>query len=170
LTQPVAAPAAPSTDLQISWVDPPEWKRVPPQNAMRKASYEIPPAAGDKQAAELTVFYFGPGQGGTVDQNIDRWTGQFKDLKKDAVLRTERVVNDLTQHTVEVESGTFSGTSMGPHAPQQQAKEEQGLLGAVIEAPSGLYFFKLSGPAKTVKAAKKPFFSLLDSVKAKAAK
>lgn len=168
--QPVAAPQAPAamaSDVQITWTDPPEWKRVPPKNAMRKATYEIPAATGEAEGAELSVFYFGPGQGGSVDQNIDRWTGQFQGLKKEQAQRAERVVNDLTQHTVEVVSGTFAGTSMGPHAPPQGAKEGQGLLGAVVESPSGLYFFKLSGGTKTVQAAKKPFFALLDSVKAK---
>ncbi len=153
--------------LGIEWTDPADWKRVEPKSAMRKAQFEIPAAAGDKEPAELTVFYFGPGQGGDVDANINRWIGQFQDLPKEAAQRSERAVNDLTQHIVEVESGTFAGTSMGPHAPKTDAKPEQGLLGAVIEAPTGKYFFKMSGPSKTVKAARKSFFSLLDSVKAK---
>ena len=165
--KPTAAPAPGSTDLGIEWSDPPAWKRVQPKTSMRKASYEIPAAQGDSEAGELSVFYFGPQQGGTVEQNIERWVGQFQDVPKDKVQRSERAVNDLTQHIVEVESGTYSAMVMGPHAPKTPPKEEQGLLGAVIEAPTGLYFFKLSGPAKTVKGARESFFKLLDSTKAK---
>jgi hypothetical protein len=170
--QPVKAPAQaaqPDAELGIAWTDPADWKREAPKSMMRKAQYVIPAAAGDSEAAELTVFYFGPGQGGGVEENINRWTGQFKDLKKEAIQRSERAVNDLTQHVVEVESGTYSGTSMGPHAPPTAPKESQGLLGAVVEAPTGRYFFKLSGPSKTVKAGRESFFKLLDSIKAKSA-
>jgi hypothetical protein len=165
------APANPHgnpAELGIDWTDPPEWKRVQPKSSMRKASYEIPASGNDKEPGELSVFYFGPSEGGGVEDNIKRWVGQFEGLKPDAVQRSERSVNDLTQYIVEVESGSYSGTAMGPHAPAAPKKENQGLLGAVIEAPTGRYFFKLSGPSATVKAARDPFFKLLDSIKAKA--
>jgi len=37
---------------------------------MRAAQYTV----GD---AECVVYFFGPGQGGTVEANIARWSGQF---------------------------------------------------------------------------------------------
>jgi hypothetical protein len=39
------------------------------------------------------------------------------------------------------------------------------LLGGIVSSPSGVYFFKLTGPTKTVKAARDPFLKMLDSVK-----
>ena len=36
----------------------------------------------------------------------------------------------------------------------------------VVEAPSGAYFFKMTGPAHTVAAARAAFLQLLDSVRA----
>jgi hypothetical protein len=39
------------------------------------------------------------------------------------------------------------------------------MLGAIVEAPEGNVFFKLTGPAKTVAAAEKQFEALLKSVK-----
>jgi hypothetical protein len=131
---------------------------------MRLASYQISPAAGDGPGTELAVFYFGVDQGGSVDANIGRWVGQFKDIdaKKD-VKRSERDANDLKQYIVEIEKGTFdSGMPMaGPKGPQQ----DWAMLGSIIESPLGKYFFKLTGPAKTVAANKNAFFTLLDSVK-----
>ena len=47
------------------------------------------------------------------------------------------------------------------------ASENFGLLGAVVESPSGKYFFKLTGPSKTVASAKAGFEQLLDSMKPK---
>ena len=150
--------------LAIEWKDPSEWKRVKPRSMMRKASYKVP---GDAGEAQLAVFYFGPGQGGGVDANIKRWVEQYKDAKKEDVRRSNRTANDLTQHIVEVAKGTFGGMRMGPHAPPSASKPDQGMLGAVVEAPTGKYFFKMTGPAKTVTANRDTFYTLLDSIKAK---
>lgn len=161
---PLAASSAQQDALHITWVDPPTFKRVPPSNPMRKASYVVPRAAGDAEDGELAVFYFGPGQGGGIDANVDRWVKQFADAKPSDVKRAEREANGLRQHTVELESGTFSsGMAMGGSG---KPKPNYGLLGGIVEAPSGAYFFKLTGPSNTVKQAKAEFYKLLDSVKA----
>jgi len=161
---PLPATPAPAASMQqeplhITWVDPPAFKRVPPSNPMRKASFVVPRAAGDAEDAELTVFYFGPGQGGSIDANVDRWVKQFGEVKPSDVKRADREANGLRQHTVELESGSFSG--MGGGKP----KEHFGLIGGIVETPSGAYFFKLTGPTKTVNQAKPDFYKLLDSIK-----
>jgi hypothetical protein len=157
-----ASTAAPAAD--ITWTDPPSWTRSMRPSQMRKATYQIPHAPKDKEDAELGIFYFGPGQGGTVDANVDRWVKQFSDVPVDKVKRADRSANGLVQHTVEVESGTFNaGAMMG----QAKPKANYSLLGAIIEAPSGEYFFKLTGPADTVAAARADFYRLLDSVHVK---
>ena len=169
---PSAAPLAPAAPmpapagsmqqepLHITWVDPPAFKRVPPSNPMRKASFVVPRSAGDSEDGELTVFYFGPGQGGGIDANVDRWVKQFGEVKPSDVKRADREANGLVQHTVELESGTFSG-GMGGGKP----KENFGLVGGIVESPSGAYFLKMTGPSKTVKKAKPDFYKLLDSIK-----
>src|SRR4051812_34534549 len=48
---PVTTPAAPAASaaqepLHVTWVDPPAFKRVPPSNPMRKASFIVPRADG----------------------------------------------------------------------------------------------------------------------------
>lgn len=149
--------------LGVSWEDPAGWQRVLPSNPMRKATYRIPKSPGDPEDGELAVFYFGPGQGGSVEANVQRWIGQFQGLAPDRVKRADRSAHGLRQHIVEVESGTFSsGMPGGPTQP----KNGYGLLGGIVEAPSGPYFFKLTGPERTVKATRETFLKLLDSVKA----
>jgi hypothetical protein len=39
------------------------------------------------------------------------------------------------------------------------------LVGDIVEAPSGLWFFKMTGPDATVKAAAKELDGLIDSVR-----
>jgi hypothetical protein len=40
------------------------------------------------------------------------------------------------------------------------------MLAGIVQAPSGPYFFKLTGPEKTIAAARADFVKLLDSVRA----
>lgn len=129
---------------------------------MRNATFVVPRAAGDSEDGELVVTYFGPGQGGSIDANIERWLGQFSDRTPVEGRRADRTVNGLLQHTLEIDEGTFSsGMPGGPLT----AKKGYGLLGAIVVAPTGSYFFKLTGPKATVKAAREKFYQLLDSVK-----
>src|ERR1039458_6942236 len=48
-----------------------------PSSAMRLATYFLPASAGDAERPELAVFWFGPGKGGSVDANVERWFSQF---------------------------------------------------------------------------------------------
>ena len=56
---------------------PAEWTEQTPSSSMRKAQYALPKVSGDGEDGELAVFYFGQGQGGSVEANIERWIGQI---------------------------------------------------------------------------------------------
>jgi hypothetical protein len=146
----------PLIDEKVLWEDPPEWKRLP-RSGMRYASYEIPAAKGDSRIGELNVFILS----GDVESNIQRWVAEFSKFDLKTVVRKTQTVNGMPQHIVEIPNGHFSG-GMG----DTKASDNYGLLGAIILAPSGAeYFFKLTGPAKVVKAARKPFYKMLDSMR-----
>jgi len=132
---------------------------------MRKATYTVPRAGGDEEDGELGVFYFGPGQGGAVEANVDRWIKQFPDVKLEDVKRADRTVNGLVAHTVEIDSASFNAGSMGMPQANAKPKPGYGLLGAIVETPAGPYFFKLTGPKATVAGAKAAFDKLLESVR-----
>lgn len=154
-----------ATDLAITWRDPSDWQRVAPSSPMRAAQYSVPPTAGDSEPAEVTVFFFGPQMGGGVEDNINRWTGQFKGVAPAAITRRSKTAGALTHSFVQIASGQFQGGGMmgAPSAP----KDGFGLLGVVTEAPSGKYFFKMTGPSKTVAANQAAFEQLVDSIQAK---
>src|SRR5690606_9966070 len=102
-----ATQGQPPLKVAISWTDPPEWTRLPRQSPMRAATYEVPQAEGDTEPAELAVFYFGPGQGGDIDGNVERWAKQFGKSLAD-VKRSNREVNGIKQHVVEIDKGDYS--------------------------------------------------------------
>jgi hypothetical protein len=152
---PAAAPVR-----EIAWIDPAGWQKVPTTSPMRKATYRVPSAAKDADDAEMAVFYF-KGEGGSTEANIQRWVGQFPDAKPADVKRTQRTAGGTTQTIVEVEGTYASGMPGGASTP----KHDYRLIGAVVETPVGPYFFKLTGPKKTVDEARNSFFGMLDSVK-----
>ncbi len=157
--KPAAVPSTkpkPPPVKRLEWDDPKQWKKVQ-AGGMRTASYQIPPAPGDKEIAELNVFVLG----GDIESNIQRWIDEFSGFDPKTLSRSDRVVNDMTQAVVEVPKGTFSG-GMG----ENSTSENFGLLGAIVVTPEdSKYFFKLTGPAATVKIAREPFYQLLDSVR-----
>jgi len=141
---------------EITWDDPPEWKRLP-RSGMRYASYDIPSVKGDPRGGELNVFILS----GDVEANIQRWMGEFSKFDPKTVVRTNRTVNNMKQATVEIPKGHFNG-GMG----DTKASDNYGLLGGIIEAPSGsMFFFKLTGPSPVLKAARNPFYKMLDSAR-----
>ena len=143
----------------LSWKQPAGWKADAPR-AMRAATYLVPAAKGDSEGAECGVFYFGQGQGGGVEQNIQRWVGQFEGGK--APIQKKEKLGGFEVTTVEVD-GTFA-SSMGGPMGAKTPKAGYKLLGAIVEAPGGNVFFKLTGPAKTVEAARADFIKMLKGV------
>jgi hypothetical protein len=153
-----AAPADSATAGGIRWTVPDSWT-MGQGSAMRVATYAVPAAKG-AEPAQCAVFYFGRGQGGGVDANVQRWSGQFKE--KPAPRRERRTVGGLALTRVDVE-----GTYLNPGGGMMQSQGEKPdyrLLGAIVEAPQGNVFFKLTGPAATVAAAEAAFDSLLASI------
>ena len=149
----------------IRWTTPAGWQTASPQ-PMRVASYTIPAAPG-AEAGGCGVFYFGKGQGGTVEENLQRWTAQFE--VAGAPKKSERTMGGMKVHLVDV-SGTYLAPS-GPMMQSQGKKPGWRLLGAIVEAPEGLVFFKCVGPAATMQKAQPEIDDLLKSlVKAGTAK
>jgi hypothetical protein len=130
---------------------------------MRIAQATIP---GDGGPGELAVFYFGPGGGGGVDANLERWIGQVQVEPGGPEPRRDRFqVGDFAVTTVEV-AGTLmpSGMGSGPDTPQPGSL----LLGAVVEGPGGPWFFKATGPAATLAAQREAFIAMLRGLRAHA--
>jgi hypothetical protein len=155
---PSATSAAPAGPEDISWDAPKTWQSMPNPNTMRKATYKIPKVAGDADDAELTVS----AAAGGVEANIQRWAGQFGN----AEAKTEpRTPNGLNVTVVEIKGTYASGAGMlgGPSTP----KAKYMLLGAVVDGGERQHFFKMTGPEKTVTAAKKDFDAFVASFRAK---
>ena len=129
---------------------PSGWKWVVPSSVMRKAQLSV--HGEDGGTADVTFFHFGPGQGGGVQANVDRWFAQFGNSNTS---QSEEKV-DATRVVHVQARGTFqSGMPGGPTTPL----ENYALLGAILgDDQNGDVFVKMTGPAAVVESAK-PLFS-----------
>jgi hypothetical protein len=146
----------------INWTISKHWQ-TQPAKPMRVANYSIPATDGDGEAGECAVFYFGNDQGGNIDANINRWIAQFENPDKPN--RETKEVNGFKITIVQI-AGTYLAPA-GPMMESQGKKENYRLLGAIVEAPEGLVFFKCTGPAKTMTAAETEFNELVNSIEKK---
>jgi hypothetical protein len=160
-----ANPASPHGGGVLKWTAPPEWVQETPVSSMRKAQYRLARVTGDTDDAELAVFYF-EGSGGSVQANIERWIGQFRKADGtpagDTARTTHRRSHGIPVTIVDV-SGTYlaGGMAMPVDKPEKPGFR---MLAAVAEAGSGPWFFKLTGPAKTVARWEPVFESFLDTL------
>jgi hypothetical protein len=158
---PATAPGGKSA--QIDFDLPQGWTAETPKSGMRLAQASIRGPAGP---GEMAVFFFGTGDGGGVEANIQRWTDQVE--AGAGTPKPER--GTLESHGLKVSwvdvHGTLKPSSMGmgPSTPVPDAR----LYGAVVEGPGGPWFFKVTGPDKTLGPQRDAFFSMMKSVRPKA--
>ncbi len=144
----------------------PEWLEQQPSSTMRVAEYLLPRQQGDVEDADLVVFYFGGG-GGTVEANLERWTNQM--LQPDGTpsaevaTTTSFLVGDLPVTLLDV-PGTFAA-EVRPGSRMHYYKPNFRLLAAVVETAAGPYFFKLTGPDRTVRRWADSFETAIESAR-----
>jgi len=139
---------------------PSGWRSGQPASPMRKAELYVagPEGTGAAGEAIITVFHFGPGQGGTVQQNVDRWFGQFDGDNDAKGAATAKETIGTIPVTFARARGTFqSGMPGQPTTPL----EGQALLGAILESPNGDVYVKMTGPAPTVEKAEPAFVQMV---------
>lgn len=149
------------------WIAPTGWKEEAPSTRMRRSQFRVPRASGDAEDGECAVFYFGPGQGGTPESNASRWVDQFQQPdgspsagKAKVSMRT---VSGNDVMFVEVR-GTYAAMVM-PGMAGGAPKDGYALLGAIVPGPDAPWFFKFTGPVRTVEANRAAFEALISSIR-----
>lgn len=155
----------PALGGELEFTLPDGWIEEAPTSSMRKAQFRLP--GTDGQDAELAIF---AGIGGSAQQNVERWIGQFSSADgspvKDQAKITNRQVNGLKITQVDV-SGVFNSGGMGPMGGSGEPKSNYRMLAAVVESPIGPWYLKLTGPEPTVSQWEDSFNQYLDSVQLK---
>jgi hypothetical protein len=138
---------------------PDDWVRREPSSQFLLAEFALPKAEGDADDGRLTVS----SAGGTVEDNLTRWKGQFggkPDKESQETIEVAGVKITVVDYT-----GTFSD-QRGPFAPATP-KAGYRMLGAVLPLDNQMFFIKGYGPEKTVAVHADKVRSFLQSLKPK---
>ena len=156
----------PMTIAGITYTPAIQWKDLGAAD-MKAASYTYGPLESDKEPAQLNVFYFGQGQGGSIEANVDRWIKQMSlpDGRDPATaaIRYTMDVNGLPAHVVTL-FGTFNESVGGMMTGKTVPRENSRLIGVIVEAPQGNVFFKLTGPDYTAKIMVEAFMTMVKQI------
>jgi hypothetical protein len=123
---------------------------------LRRAEWTV--ARTDGTSAEVIVYYFGEGQGGSADANIARWSSQFTSPEGGPV--TTAFVTTVAEF-----EGAYA-RSIGPAMSGGGAAEpDQGLVAAVVETPRGNLFLQLFGDRAAVSETRADFLEMVESIR-----
>jgi hypothetical protein len=155
-------PAAETIELaegKMQLTAPESWKKTQPATNIVEYEFAVDAAEGDAAGGRLTIM----GAGGSVEQNIERWEGQFSDTNRSD--KTKKKVAGCEVHLVDL-SGTFKD-QRGPFAPATMRKDYRMIAAIIVSEKSGKYFVKLYGPEKTIAANKEAFDKMIDGLQMK---
>jgi len=138
------------------------WTDLGP-SGMRKAEYAHGPIGNESDSATLTVYYFGPDQGGGVDANLQRWVGQMTLAEGSEPSRMQTEVDGMTAHLVEAR-GTYNVSSGMMMGGDTTPKEGYLMSAVVLETEQGNVFFKLTGPEQTAREMAGTFKKMLEGI------
>jgi hypothetical protein len=143
---------------------PKSWKLSPPPGGgMRRAQLKVEPIEGDDYPAELVVFAFGGGAG-SVDDNLKRWQGLFKDKDGNPPSIDSKKVKGKNIEMTRAETHGDYHPARFPGRPVDPDRPNARLLGAIIMADGTSYYVRMIGPDKTMIKLRPVFDELLSSI------
>lgn len=146
-------------------IAPDAWRRRQPRNSMRLAEFTLPPDPGATDTAEVVVYFFGAGQGGDVEANVERWRMQFTDEDGSHPDPAVEPVADAFHPTTLVEMSGRYARGMGMGSSPEDARADQVLLAAVVEAPAGNLYVQMYGPSAVVRAQRDAFVRFVRGIR-----
>jgi hypothetical protein len=149
------------TAASLAYDAPKEWTSVAAGSSMRLAEWRV------GEQSEVVIFYFGPGQGGSPEANVDRWIGQFEQpdgsSTRDRAKRSESTAGDLKVTRVDI-TGTYVA-AVRPGATERRNEPDTRMIAIVIEGPGGPWFIRFLGPREEVSAREAAFDRFLSSLR-----
>lgn len=154
---------------EVAYTAPKGWVQEEPKTSMRKAQFRLPGGKGSKPG-ELAVFFF-PGSGGAVEANLQRWYRQFKKSDGQPITKPHEK-EKLNVRGLPVTTVFLRGTYLKSKSPMmmrgpKEKKPGYALLAAIAETKEGPWFFKATGPEKTIRKWKPGFNKFIQSFRIK---
>lgn len=145
------------SEFTFSFAKP--WIRQQVSSPMRAGQFTYDHADAALTDVDLVIFFFGAGQGGGTQANIDRWLSQFEGAPES---NTETKEMGGKQVTLVTAKGTYLDSMGGPMGPKTP-KPDHTMLAAILPSPEGDVFLKLTGPNASVAAMQEAFMAFVAS-------
>ncbi len=169
-----AKPVARDTDVQLSgpsfpvgnltFTIPSRWQIQMVDGPARGGQWRVPPLRGQGDAGEVVTWFFGPGAGGTAEENIMAWIGtMFSPGGHPADKQWQYKAGGFPVSQVVI-FGTYNEAVASPGIPPL-ARPNYVLLGTVIENSAGNIYWRFTGPEALVTATLPLFNKMIESVK-----
>jgi len=136
------------------------WIRQQVTSPMRAGQLTYDLEGDELEDVDVILYYFGEGQGGGTQANIDRWVGQFDGTPES---NTEAIDVGDRKITVLTARGTYMESSGGPFSGNKTPKPNYTMLAAILPSEKGAVFLKLTGPDDSVEAMKDAFMEFAKS-------
>jgi len=159
----LSGPSFPVGDLKFTI--PSKWQIEPVESPARGGQWRVPPLHDGGEGGEVVAFYFGPGIGGSAEENIGAWIGTMFNAEGHPAA-AERKHHETGGHKISqvVIFGTYNQVVSLPGVPPEH-RPNYGLLGAVIENPQGNIYWRFTGPEPLITANLPLFNKVVDSVR-----
>jgi hypothetical protein len=118
----------------------------------------------DGGMAEVVVYYFGKGQGGSIDANLERWHSQFSNPDGSPVQEKRTTLAGAFPITVAEYRGTYA-RGVGTGSDADAARPNNMLIAVVAETPRGTLFFQCFGPIARVEAQREAYLQFAQGLK-----
>jgi hypothetical protein len=150
----------------LTFEAPKSWKSSPPSSSVRLAQLTVEPAEGDDYPAELVVTSFG-GAAGSVDANVKRWQGLFRDANGNPPRMETRTLQGKNCQIVRAETHGEYHPAQFPGRPAEPVRKDARLLGAIVTAGDASYYLRMVGPDKTMTKLRPAFDEMLKTMEVK---
>jgi hypothetical protein len=132
------------------------WKLSETPKPMSQGTIELPGKDG-APGLSASFYHFGPGQGGDLQGNIQRWQGMFQASPEASTVKEEMDFGSAKATLVSI-TGTYVGSRF---TPEKEPRVGYTLLAAVLPTDDGDIYVRLVGPEAGITEAKEAFKKFL---------
>lgn len=137
------------------------WVRQQVTSSMRAGQLTYDHEDENLKDVDLVIYYFGQGQGGGIQANIDRWIGQFEGTPESN--QEEKEMGDKKVTFLTAKGTYMESMGGGPFSGNKEPRENYTMLAAILPSERGDVFLKLTGPTDSVEAMKDAFMAFAES-------
>lgn len=150
---PIHADEKPATTREVKAQDltltvPENWKQQQVSSNLRLAQFALPATGDDKDPTEVVVF---PPFGGSVEENVKRWIGQFQADNRE--LKMTQGESKQGKYVLVDLAGTYNKPDGPPILRKTVPAPDYRMVSVMLTSSAGgNYFLKMVGPKASVAA------------------